>query len=197
MLIDQPNLSSNPSLRSYVELLLKWNKAINLISKSTEETVWQRHIYDSLQLLEFIDLNQSIVDVGTGAGLPGVVLSIAGVQKTYLIESDTRKCAFLEVAKKFSNNKIIIINKRAEHLQNQEIDLNSILVSRAMAKITILLDLKKRIGLTGPLLILKGENYAQELQQAFKFWDFDYNISASKTNNLSVILRIQNERQKS
>ena len=81
-------------LSEYVNLLLKWNERINLISKSTEKDVWLRHIIDSAQLKDFLNNDDVIVDVGTGAGLPGIVLSILGANTT-LIECDSRKVSFL------------------------------------------------------------------------------------------------------
>src|SRR5690606_9447814 len=118
-------------LKEYQALLLKWNKAINLISKSTEENCWERHILDSLQLLNYIqDKDIHLVDIGSGAGLPGIVLSIAGVRRVTIVESDQRKCSFLLQASKLSSNKIEIVNDRIENLKGLSCD---ILTARAFA----------------------------------------------------------------
>ena len=101
---------SREALKRIVEferLLLKWNKTINLVSKTTEDKFWQRHILDSLQLLKYIkgkDIH--VIDVGCGAGLPGIVLSIAGIKNVSLVETDSRKVAFLYQAAKISNNNV-------------------------------------------------------------------------------------------
>ena len=86
-------------LDDYVNLLLSTNKKFNLIGKSTEENIWQRHIIDSIQLIKLLNLEQDIViDVGTGAGIPGIILSICGVNTVYLVESKTKKTNFLKEA---------------------------------------------------------------------------------------------------
>ncbi|MGU9987084.1 16S rRNA (guanine(527)-N(7))-methyltransferase RsmG, partial [Rickettsia sp. R1] len=88
-------------LQIFQELVQKWNKAINLISENSTQNFWKRHILDSLQLMQYInDKEIHLVDIGSGAGFPGIILSIAGVAKTSLIEADLRKCIFLEKAAK-------------------------------------------------------------------------------------------------
>jgi 16S rRNA (guanine527-N7)-methyltransferase len=87
MIISNVNVSRGEYeiLLKYQSLLLKWNKSINLISKASENDLWERHINDSIQLLKYIDLMESVVDIGSGAGFPGIVLSIGGVQNVTLI----------------------------------------------------------------------------------------------------------------
>ncbi|MDX1923830.1 MAG: 16S rRNA (guanine(527)-N(7))-methyltransferase RsmG [Rickettsiaceae bacterium] len=189
-------------LKGYSEMLLKWNKSINLISKTTESQIWERHILDCKQLLEFVDQDKPLLDFGSGAGLPGIILSICGVKKVYLVESDVRKCAFLRLAARISSNQTYVINERIEnlgHLQEfrEEKTLSDCLVvSRALAKISTLLDFYDKLGLKGGLLLLKGENFHQELEESFAVWDFEYNIEASKTNTKSAIIAIKNVRTK-
>ena len=87
----QENVNTFNKLDDYVNLLLSTNKKFNLIGKSTEENIWQRHIIDSIQLIKLLNLEQDIViDVGTGAGIPGIILSICGVNTVYLVESKTK-----------------------------------------------------------------------------------------------------------
>ena len=93
-------------LTKYVDFLIEYNNKINLIGKSTINDIWDRHITDSLQLVKNIDnYNIKIADLGSGAGLPGIPLSIIGIKEVHLFEKSVRKCEFLEQAKNFSNNK--------------------------------------------------------------------------------------------
>ena len=83
-------------LNQYVEELIRWNAKINLISKNTIDDIWQRHILDSVQLQKYIPKeNLVILDIGSGAGFPGIILGILTENKVFLVESDSRKCAFL------------------------------------------------------------------------------------------------------
>lgn len=106
------------ALKKYQSLTLKWNKTINLVSCNTEREFWVRHILDSLQLMKYIN-NQNIhlIDVGSGGGFPGIVLSIAGIKNVTLVESDVRKSIFLLQASKISTNKVNVVNQRIENVK--------------------------------------------------------------------------------
>src|SRR5579872_1579950 len=95
-------------LQKYVELLFKWQKTINLVGNTTLKDVWNRHIIDSLQLLEHIIDHDRIVDIGSGAGLPGLVIAIIRGGEVALIESDGRKVAFLREASRITETDVII-----------------------------------------------------------------------------------------
>lgn len=181
------------TLEKYQQLVLKWNKAINLVANNTIKEFWLRHIMDSLQLLSFMDnKNVHLVDIGSGAGFPGIVLSIAGVKRTTIVESDSRKAVFLLQAAALSSNKIEIINKRIENI-SIECD---ILTSRACANLTTLFDYTKTSKVKDKYLFLKGENYQQELDQAAKYWLFDCKIYESTTHQKGKILAISNLKKK-
>jgi 16S rRNA (guanine527-N7)-methyltransferase len=87
MMVDNLNVSREvkQALLNYQNLLLKWNKAINLISRNSEKDIWERHVLDSLQLLKYIDFSDNILDIGSGGGFPGIVLSIGGVKNAVLV----------------------------------------------------------------------------------------------------------------
>ena len=86
-------------LKIYVELLLKWQRAINLIGPGTIADVWGRHVLDCGQLMPYIPRDKTpVVDIGSGAGLPGLIFAIMGVPDIKLVESDSRKCSFLREA---------------------------------------------------------------------------------------------------
>lgn len=177
------------ALKKYQSLVLKWNKAINLVSCNTEIEFWTRHILDSLQLIKYIkNLNSHIVDIGSGAGLPGIVLSIAGVKNVTLIESDERKVAFLLQATKCSNNKINIINDRIENIV-LECD---ILTSRAFASLEKIFAYTKNIVVKDKYLLLKGQGYQEEIDNVKKKWLFYHLTYDSMTSNNSKIIEISN-----
>jgi 16S rRNA (guanine527-N7)-methyltransferase len=96
MIINNLNVSREvkEALLNYQNLLLKWNKAINLISRNSEKDIWARHILDSLQLLKYVDFLDNIIDIGSGGGFPGIVLSIGGVKNIALVESDKKSQFF-------------------------------------------------------------------------------------------------------
>lgn len=176
-------------LKNYQELVFKWNKTINLVSSKNLENFWERHIIDSLQLLKFIDnKNISLIDVGSGAGLPGVVLSIAGIKNVTLVESDARKAAFLLQAAGISSNKIDIINDRIEN-----VTLNcDILTSRAWTNIDNIFKLTDKINIADKYLLMKGENCKHEIELAHKNWNFDSIENGSITSEMSKIIEIKN-----
>ncbi len=150
-------------LKEYQDLLLKWNKSFNLIGTKEKENIWFRHIVDSAQLLNFIKTkNIELLDVGSGAGLPGIVLSICGIKKVFLVESNAKKCSFLLQASRISSNKIEIINDRAENL-SMECD---ILTCRAFASVTRIFEATEGIAVREKYLLLKGKNYFSELKNA-------------------------------
>jgi tRNA uridine 5-carboxymethylaminomethyl modification enzyme len=171
-------------LKEFQSLLIKWNKKINLVSSSTLSDLWNRHIMDSMQLLKYIkNYNLKVIDVGSGAGFPGIVLSIAGVSDVTLIESDSNKAAFLFQASK----KVRIINDRVEKCQALECD---ILVARGFAELEKIFEYTKHIKVRQKYLLLKGEGYLKEIEAAKKQWLFNYNLHDSITHSKSRIIEI-------
>jgi 16S rRNA (guanine(527)-N(7))-methyltransferase RsmG len=171
-------------LKEFQSLLIKWNKKINLVSGSTLSDLWNRHIMDSMQLLKYIkNYNLKVIDVGSGAGFPGIVLSIAGVSDVTLIESDSNKAAFLFQASK----KVRIINDRVEKCQALECD---ILVARGFAELEKIFEYTKHIKVRQKYLLLKGEGYLKEIEAAKKQWLFNYNLHDSITHSKSKIIEI-------
>lgn len=190
-------------LNKYVELLLKWNKKINLISPSTEADVWQRHIEDSLQLNDYIPkATNLVIDLGSGGGLPGIPLAISG-HKVVMIESDMRKSIFLKTAKKQLELDYDILNERVEtadlNLTNVPSDI--IITCRAFAPMKKIFDLTnsfiaKNLIEDYKFLLLKGENVSRETLEAEKKWHFDMAEYPSKTNPNSCILEVSNIKKK-
>lgn len=182
------------ALRRYTELLLKWNRKINLVSESTIEDLEDRHIQDCLQLASFITADQSVVDLGSGAGLPGIVLSIILDYPITLIEADQRKCIFLREVKRKLNLTCDIIEDRVENISGKSFD---VIISRAMASIKDLLELSENIRKQkSKMILLKGKTYQQEIDEAkHSNWDFEICVYESKTSCTGVILEIKNIRK--
>lgn len=181
-------------LLDYSTLLLKWNKTINLIAPGDVDNILQRHVLDSLQLLKFIDNKDiSIIDLGSGAGLPGIILSIAGIKKVTLIESDSRKAAFLFQASKLSNGNIEIINDRLENISDLECD---IVTTRAFANLNKIFCLSENIKVQDKYLLHKGEKHQEEIDEARKHWLFNSKVHDSISSNRGQILEITDLRHK-
>lgn len=171
----------------YLELLQQWNKKINLVADNDPSTWWQRHILDSAQLSLYSEPTSSIADFGSGAGLPGIVLSLMGYENITLVESDKRKCAFLQHVCGEFNLKTKIISHRVEALEPLQPD---IITSRALAPLTSLIDysmphFKKNTRCLFP----KGKNYSTELDEV-KHHTLEYFVHPSKLDSQSVVLEI-------
>ena len=177
------------SLENYVLALKKYNEKYNLIGESTVNDIWNRHILDSAQLLKYIT-NKNLItgDFGSGAGFPGMVLSILGMREVHLIEKSFRKCEFLELAREFSSGKIVIHQKSAEEIRDIKFDL---ITSRAFAPMTRLLSTIKPFTKEDTIcLFLKGKNVSSELNLAKKTHRFNYTAHSSLTSEESKIILI-------
>ena len=187
-------------LKKYEALVKEWNTKFNLISKSTVDKVWERHILDSLQLCPFFDEKEGVlIDFGSGAGFPGIVIAIVAKEKfpnlkINLVESITKKATFLNVVKEALNLDINVINDRIENIKSLKADF---ITSRAMASLDKLLNYSKPFCLKSTNLIFpKGEKWKEELEEAKKKWCFNFKTIDSQTNKDSCILYISNVRRK-
>lgn len=180
-------------LLEYVNIITKWNNSINLISSGDIEKIWERHVMDSAQLLKYIDnVNIEVLDIGSGAGFPGIILSLLGVKKVTLVESDQRKAVFLNQVKKISSNEINVINNRVESLKDINCD---ILTSRAFSNMSKLFNVCYNFNIKDKMLLHKGSSFAEELDRAKKHWLFDLKIHDSITPGMGKILEIYNLRK--
>lgn len=154
-------------LDKYYNMLVEYNKNVNLTAITEYNQVLLKHFYDSLTLTKAIELtNQKICDIGTGAGFPGIVLKIAYPNlKITLVESLTKRCAFLnEVIKKLGLEDIKVVNQRAEEFSQNNIEYFDIITSRAVAKLNILLELSiKSLKIGGYYIALKA-NVDEEIK---------------------------------
>jgi 16S rRNA (guanine527-N7)-methyltransferase len=177
-------------LEIYSSILIEWSARINLVSQSTLDDLWQRHFLDSAQILQILPRNtQSLVDLGSGAGFPGLLLAILGVPKVELIESDAIKCAFLREAARVTNTAVTIHNRRIETVPPHEVD---VVTARGCAPLDRLLPLAQPfIGPRTTCLFLKGAQTDGELTVAGKAWTMAVTRHPSRTDPNGVILSLQ------
>lgn len=177
-------------LSAYAELLLKWNATINLVGKTTEADLWTRHIWDSYQLLPLVPRETStLVDLGCGAGLPGIILAIARPELAVtLVERDARKCSFLrEAVRSLELGQVRVLAQDVKNL-DQTFD---VITSRALAALDVLFELAAPImGKDSICLFPKGENFATEIAHARKHWSFREQVIHSKTNDNAGIVSV-------
>lgn len=181
-------------LTTYHGLLLKWQKAINLVSGSSLQDAWTRHFLDSAQLLDLDRTSHGRwLDIGSGAGFPGLVCAILAAEtrpglEFHLVESDARKCSFLSEVARQCSVAIDISNVRIESLPPQNA---SIISARALAPLPRLLAWSApHLAKTGHCLFLKGETHAEELASAQDHWHMSCEITPSVTSDRSVVLKI-------
>ena len=185
-------------LEIFNETLIKWQKSINLVSNSSLKHIWTRHFLDSAQLYNFTkDIHGNILDMGSGAGFPGIILAMMGNKNINVVESDQKKCTFMREVARLSNTKLIIHNIRIEALNFIEPDL---ITSRALAplkKLVEYVELHMNKNITSKkkmpnMLFLKGKLYNDELNELKKTRTFEFKVYPSITNEYGKILYIKN-----
>ena len=177
-------------LEDYVRLLSAWNNRINLVGRNTLGDVWQRHILDSAQILPHIPPGiNGAIDLGSGAGLPGLILGILGVANIHLVESDRRKSVFLAEAIRLTGTPVTLHVRRAEEMVPFPVDL---VTARACANLNELLSLAQPfIGPRTVCLLHKGRDVANELTQAVKDWTMRVETLPSVTDKAGCILKLE------
>jgi 16S rRNA (guanine527-N7)-methyltransferase len=176
-------------LEIYAAELVRWQKAINLVGRGTLDSVWQRHLLDSAQLLRHLPASAGpLVDLGAGAGFPGLVLAILGVPDVHLIESDVRKSAFLAEIARRTQTKVTLHTRRIEDVSPFPA---GVVTARAVAPLTALLALAHRFF--GPAtvgLFHKGRDWRRELTLAEEAWTMDARCLPSVADPDSIIMRV-------
>jgi 16S rRNA (guanine527-N7)-methyltransferase len=174
-------------LEAYAGFLREWSARINLIGAATLGDLWRRHFLDSAQLLRYVPAGtRSLIDLGSGAGFPGLVLAISGVPGVELVEADARKCAFLREAARITAAPVEIRNTRIAALPPHVVD---VVTARGCAPLDRLLVLAQPfIGPDTVCLFPKGERVEQELAAARRDWTMDLTRHASRSDPRGVIL---------
>lgn len=179
--------------RPYCELLQKWTATINLVARSTSDTIFERHVADCLQVVPLVPPHAtSAVDLGSGAGFPGLVVAAALHDQgrhinITLVESDTRKCSFLAEAARLLGVPVHIENKRILELAPLRSD---VIMSRALAPLTELLVFHRHHGSAKSLgIYMKGERHAEECCQAVADgWPISVVAHPSETSKAAILL---------
>lgn len=177
-------------LKTYVELLQKWQRAINLVSQGTLADVWRRHILDSGQLLRFLPAGERpVLDIGSGAGFPGLVLAVLGAHDVRLIEADSRKCAFLREVARQTETPLIVYEGRAESVPSVAA---RVITARAVAPLRTLLELAEPhiIPMT-ELVFLKGIGVQAEIDDMKSIWRAEIERYPSRSSPDGVILKLE------
>ena len=178
-------------------LIIKWTKSINLISPNSVSDIWDRHIVDSAQIFQIAPSNwTNWVDLGSGGGLPALVIAILDQDRRpiTLVESDQRKCLFLNTAKRELDLSLLVVNERIEQT---ELDNFDVLSARALASLPDLLGYALQyLNPEGTAILPKGARFNEELDQARSDWQFDVTSHPSLTNTESRILEVSRIRRR-
>ena len=186
----------------FITMLQKKNEEINLISKKTanNDIIRQRHIIDSAQIIEFVDLNSNIItDIGSGAGMPGIIISIIAKNlkksvKINLYEKSHHKSSFLRKVSRDLKLNTEIIQENIFETQNLE---SGTIMTRAFKPLPKILDLVcENFNSYKNLILFMGKTGEKHLEETLKIWDFDFEKKKSITSNDSFLLNIKNIKKK-
>jgi 16S rRNA (guanine527-N7)-methyltransferase len=184
------------ALDAFVELFLRWQKAVQLVSPSSLPKLWTRHIADSLQLVRHIpEGTKTVVDLGSGGGFPGLILAIALRDKpevmVHLIESDSRKASFLREAVRGLQLPAKVHAERIESVAKR-IGNVDVVSARSLAPLPRLFELAEPLLAKGTIgLFLKGQDVDRELTEAAKSWNIHSKVVPSLTDSSGKILLVE------
>jgi 16S rRNA (guanine527-N7)-methyltransferase len=201
-ILDRFNVSRETCIdfERFISLILERNLKINIIGKKTEPVIRERHIIDSAQAIDLIDLNDNVCsDLGSGAGLPGIVLAIMmknlnKSMKFKLYEKSHHKSMFLrDVSKKLNLNTEVI----EEDIFERNNLRSETVIGRAFKPLPVVLELMhKNFSKYKNLILFMGKNGKQALNDTFKGWKFEYKEKMSLTNDNSFLISIKNIKKK-
>lgn len=184
-------------LELYADILRTWQKAVNLVSPATIDDIWQRHFTDSAQLLNIVPTKKSWIDLGSGGGFPGLVIAILTANQenhsVQLIESNSRKCAFLSEVARRTQTPVIIHEGRIEEIaQKGKAGKADVVTSRALAPLNTLLGLAHGFFSNDTVgLFLKGREASHEIAEARHNWHFECECVPSRTSGEGRIIEIR------
>ena len=186
----------------FISMLQEENEKINIISKETakNEVIRERHIIDSAQIIEFVDLNSNIItDIGSGGGMPGIIISIMiknqkNLAKVHLYEKSHHKSSFL---RKVSRDLKLNTEVMQENIFEAENLDSGTIMARAFKPLPIILDLVyKNFSSYKNLIVFMGKNGEKVLEETLTNWDFDFEKKKSITSEDSFLLNIKNIKKK-
>ena len=187
---------------SFIVMLQKRNEEINIISKETakDDIIRERHIVDSAQIIDFVDLNSSIItDIGSGGGMPGIIISIMiknlkNTAKVDLYEKSHHKSSFLRKVSRDLKLNTEVIQKNIFETQKLE---SGTIMARAFKPLPIILELVyKNFNSYKNLILFMGKNGEEILKETLKMWDFDFEKKKSITSEDSFLLNVKNIKKK-
>lgn len=180
-------MENKEKFKLYADLLQEWNAKFNLVAPSTLDDIETRHIADSAQLAKYLPKDANIIDMGSGAGFPAVVLAIMGWEVT-AIESIGKKAGFLTMlGKKLDLGNLTVFNGRLENFLKTHKIKEPVFTARAFAPLVKILNYTKNIK-KGRYFLLKGENVTKEIEDAKQEFDFDYELYPSETGNGFILI---------
>ena len=184
-------------LETYEQLLRRWQSAVNLVAKSSLEEAWQRHFADSAQLLRLAPGAAHWLDIGSGAGFPGLVIALIGADagiSVCLIEASERKCAFLAEVARETGVAVEIRNERIESYASQRtVAPTDVVTARGLAPLEKILRLSAPLFGAGTVgLFLKGRQAESEVEVAKRDWTFHVKLVPSRTDRHARIVEVRN-----
>jgi 16S rRNA (guanine527-N7)-methyltransferase len=189
---------SSRRLQDYVGLLRRWQQRINLIGPASEAEIWSRHVADSLQLLTLIGPAACILDLGSGAGFPGLPLAIALRERgddsfVHLVEASAKKAAFLREAARLSGTTVAVHHGRSESIDSDTLQPRpTVVTARAVAPLPKLLPMALKFLQKGAVgLFLKGQDVDSELTETSKYWRLRTERIPSAYADGGVILKVE------
>ncbi len=192
-----PSEDAIDKFKKYVSMLVDHQKNMNLIGKSTMPAIWKRHILDSAQIEKILpkeNKNFITVDVGSGAGFPGMVLAVMGRKDLLLCEKSKKKKIFLNAVAKECKLKVRMYNDRIENLRASNIRT---IIARAFAPLkSLILKVRHCLNSDTTLVLHKGKTYMKEIIEAKSLFCFNYKCYDSATNSDAKILKIDNIQEK-
>lgn len=175
-------------LQRYAALLSEWQPKINLVSPKTLPDLWARHMFDSAQLYPLVRDARRLVDFGSGAGFPGLVLAIMGVADVHLVESDQRKCVFLNYVSRETKSPVTVHNARIESLESLQAE---VITARALAPLSDLLGYAlPHLAPGGRAVFLKGAGWQTEVEDAQRQFMFHVKHNPSRTAQDGAIVTL-------
>lgn len=190
-------------LKLYETLLVKWQKAQNLVAPNTLDEVWHRHFADSAQMLKYLADSKIIVDMGAGGGFPGLVLGILLMERhgscVHLVESNSRKCSFLKDVARQTGAHVEIHNCRIEVFAIEStIQSIDVVTARALKPLNTLLSFGQALFEKGAKgVFLKGKSTSAEIEEASQDWDFSHETYESLTDPLGRIVKLNDIKPRS
>lgn len=177
------------SFQTYIALVMKWQKTVNLVQFRNPTELWERHFLDCAQCTLYLkNREENIIDVGSGAGFPGMVLALMGYRLT-LVEAIAKKASFLKEVARQTETKVGIITGRVEQIDRKF----DVIISRAMAPMKRFLRLTKSIYReNSTYYLMKGERWEEEINSACDEWKFELDIFPSMAQSGSVIIKLWN-----